>query len=232
MQKLNKILGIILAGGRGSRMGGVDKGLVLFNQQPLIQHVIHHLTPQVHTLIINANREISQYQTFGFKVMQDDIADFAGPLAGIRLGLLAAQQLDLLAAQQNDQLDFVLSAPCDSPNLPSDLAQRLMQGLIQSNADIAVASSEGNSHPVFCLCKKTVLASLDVFLAQGGRKVSAWQKSQAYTEVDFTDCSAAFVNINTAQDLADLESKVGGAMLSAQCSEWLRGHKPANSIGV
>ena len=199
MQNSNKILGIILAGGRGSRMGGVDKGLVRLKQQALIQHVIHRLAPQVSTLLINANREISQYQTFGFKVVQDDIADFAGPLVGIRLGLLAAQP--------NHQLDFVLSAPCDSPNLPSDLAQRLMQGLIQNKADIAVASTEGNTHPVFCLCKKSLLTSLDAFLAQGGRKVSAWQKSQSYTEVDFTDCSAAFININTAQDLADSESK-------------------------
>ena len=201
MQQSNKILGIILAGGRGSRMGGVDKGLVHLKQQPLIQYVIQRLSPQVNTLLINANREINQYQTFGLPIVQDDIADFAGPLAGLHLGLLAAQQ--------DSQFDFVLSVPCDSPSLPRDLAQRLMQGLIQNNVDIAIASSDGNTHPVFCLCKKNLLASLALFLAQGGRKVSDWQKSQSYAEVDFTDCTAAFMNINTLQDLADEESRIG-----------------------
>ena len=190
------ISSIILAGGRGSRMGGVDKGLVLFQQQPLIQHVISRLSSQVDEIIINANREIAQYEALGYAVLPDNIPDFIGPLAGIHLGLTHSKH------------DYVLTVPCDSPLLPLDLAQRLMQGLIVNNADIAVASSDSNTHPVFCLCKKNALANLDIYLAEGGRKVSAWQKSLKYAEVDFTDCSEAFINLNTLEEVKILESQL------------------------
>jgi molybdopterin-guanine dinucleotide biosynthesis protein A len=196
MEKSEKITGIILAGGRGTRMGGIDKGLVLLQQQPLVQHVIHRLAPQVDEIIINANREIAQYQALGLTVLQDDIPDFSGPLAGIHLGLT------------HSKYDYVLTVPCDSPHLPVDLAQRFMQALIENKADIVVASSNGNTHPVFCLCKKTVLLSLDNYLAQGGRKVSAWQKSLAYIEVDFTDGDNAFINLNTIEELSILEAQL------------------------
>lgn len=198
MGQAAKITGVILAGGRGTRMGGVDKGLVLLQQQPLVQHVINRLAPQVDEIIINANRGIAQYQTLGLTVLQDDLPDFAGPLAGVHLGLT------------HSKYDYVLTVPCDSPRLPVDLAQRLMQALIENSADAAVARRDGNTHPVFCLCKKTVLASLDHYLAQGGRKVSAWQKSLAYTEVDFTDSSDAFINLNTIEELSILEAQLNG----------------------
>ena len=177
-------------------MGGVDKGLILLQNKPLIQHVISRLRPQVDEILINANRKIAQYEAFGFKVLQDENQDFAGPLAGILLGLKHAKY------------ELVLSVPCDSPLLPLDLAQRLLNGMLERHADIAVASSDGSAHPVFCLCKKSVLSSLVDFLDDGERKVSAWQKSQAYCEVDFSDCNNAFVNLNTLEELRELELKL------------------------
>ncbi|MDI1309832.1 MAG: molybdenum cofactor guanylyltransferase [Methylotenera sp.] len=190
------ISAIILSGGRATRMNGVDKGLVPLQQKPLIQHVINRLTPQVDEILINANRELPSYQAFGYSVLQDEVEDFLGPLAGFSLGL------------QHAKYDYLLTVPCDSPLLPLDLAQRLMAALIENKAEIAVATSDGNSHPVFSLCKKTVLPSLTEYLQQGERRVSAWQKSQQYIEVDFSDCNEAFTNLNTFEDLAALELKL------------------------
>ena len=187
---------IILAGGHATRMGGVDKGLISLQNKPLIQHVISRLWPQVDEILISANREIAQYEAFGFKVLLDENQDFAGPLAGILLGLKHAKH------------ELVLSVPCDSPLLPLDLALRIYNGMLENHADIAVASSDGSTHPVFCLMKKSVLPSLIDFLDAGERKVSTWQKSQAYCEVDFSDCNNAFVNLNTLEELRELELKL------------------------
>jgi len=193
---LAAVSAIILAGGRATRMGGSDKGLVPLQNKPLIQHTINRLKPQVNEIIINANREIAQYETFGLKVVQDELENFAGPLAGISLGLKYAAN------------DLVLSVPCDSPLLPPDLTEILLKGMLESRADIAVASSDETAHPVFCLCKKSVLPSLQDFLEAGEHKVSAWQKSQKYVEVDFGNCMDAFVNLNTLEDLGRLEKQL------------------------
>jgi len=192
------ISAIILSGGRATRMNGVDKGLVLLQQKPLIQHVIDRLTPQVDEILINANREITQYQTFGYLVLQDEVEDFLGPLAGFSLGL------------QHAKHDYLLTVPCDSPLLSLDLVQRLMAGLIENNADVAVAvaSSDDSAHPVFCLCRKSVLPSLMDYLQQGERRVSTWQKSQKYIDVDFSDVADAFINLNTFEELTALELKL------------------------
>lgn len=194
-----QISAIILSGGRATRMNGADKGLVLLNQKPLIEHVIERLKPQVDEILINANREILQYQAFGYNVLQDEVPDFLGPLAGFSLGL------------QHAQHDFLLTVPCDSPLLPQDLAERLMKTLIEHDADIAVAKSDDDAHPVFSLCKKSMLPSLRTYLEQGERRVSAWQKSQKYIEVDFSDCSEAFTNLNTFEDLTALALKLSSS---------------------
>ena len=186
---------IILSGGLATRMNGVDKGLVLLQNKPLVQHVIKHIASQTNEIFINANREIAQYRSFGYPVLQDEMSGFLGPLAGFSLGLNYAKY------------DYILTVPCDSPLLPLDLVQRLMNQLQKSEADIAVASSQGSVHPVFCLCKKNLLPSLTEYLANGERRVSAWQKSQRYIEVDFSDCNDAFVNLNSPEDLAALEFK-------------------------
>lgn len=189
------ISSIILSGGLATRMGGVDKGLVLLQQKPLIQYVIERLIPQTDEILINANREISNYQAFNLPVLQDETPGFIGPLAGFSLGLKHAQQ-------------YLLTVPCDSPLLPLNLADRLFTSLIQQNADIAVAASDGHAHPVFSLCKTNALATLTDYLQQGGRKVSTWQKSLNYIEVDFSDNVDAFVNLNTIHDLESLQLKL------------------------
>lgn len=193
------ISSIILSGGRATRMGGMDKGLVVLRGKPLVQYVTECLKPQVDEIIINANREIISYQALGYSVLQDETADFIGPLAGISLGLKHAKH------------DYLLISPCDSPLLPSDLAQRLYSSSLKQDVDIAVAMSEGDAHPVFCLCKKSVLPSLTQYLQQGGRKVSTWQKSLNYIEVDFSDNAEAFINLNTFADLAAMELKLSHA---------------------
>jgi molybdopterin-guanine dinucleotide biosynthesis protein A len=194
------ISAIILSGGRATRMNGADKGLVLLQNKPLVQHVIERLSPQVNEILINANREITTYQAFGYTVLQDETDDFLGPLAGFLLGLKHAKH------------DYVLTVPCDSPLLPRYLAERLYNSMAESQADIAVATSDGDTHPVFCLMKKNVLPSLQAFLENGERKVSAWQKSQQYIEVDFSDSAledgtSAFTNLNTFEELNRLELK-------------------------
>jgi len=177
-------------------MGGIDKGLMLFRQKPLITHVINRLAPQVDEITINANREIEAYQSLGYRVLQDEIADFAGPLAGIQLGLKYAGS------------EYVLTVPCDSPLLPLDLAGRLQAALVQHHADIAIVSCNGNTHPVFCLCKRSVLPALNDYLNRGGRKVGEWQQNLNHVYVDFSDCSQAFTNLNTQKDLMDFEAEL------------------------
>ena len=186
-------------------MNGLDKGLVLLQNKPLIAHVITRLARQVDETFINANREIAQYEVFDLPVLQDENAEFTknyiGPLAGFSLVL------------QHAKHEYVLTVPCDSPLLPLDLAQRLYNNMAANRMDIAVASSDGNTHPVFCLMKKSVLPSLTDYLAIGERKVSTWQKSQQTIEVDFSDCAlqdgtSAFVNLNTFDDLKALEQKL------------------------
>lgn len=194
-----QVSSIILSGGLATRMGGMEKGLVSLQQKSLVQHLIERLLPQTDEILINANRGIPSYQAYGYPVLEDDIAGFIGPLAGFALGLKYAKH------------DYLLTVPCDSPLIPMDLVARLQANLIIQDAEIAVASSEGEAHPVFSLCKRNVLPSLQTYLQQGGRKVSAWQKSLRYIEVDFSDQSDAFINLNTATDLTALEMKLSYA---------------------
>ena len=183
------VTALILAGGRATRMGGVDKGLVLLNNKPLIAHVIERLQTQVDEIIINANRELETYRTLDYQVFADEIADFAGPLAGIQLGLKHATS------------EYLLTSPCDCPLLPANLCEKLLGALNTHHADIAIATSHNNDHPVICLCKKSVLASLNSYLQQGGRKVSIWQKSLRHVYVDFSVTPDVFSNINTPEEL-------------------------------
>lgn len=194
-----KISAIILAGGQANRMAGAGKGLVALQDKPLVQHVIERLAPQVDEILINANREIPQYEAFDLPVLQDQHANFIGPLAGFALGL------------QHGKHEYVLTVPCDSPVLPTDLTARLAHALMSQEADIAVAKSAGDTHPVFSLMKKSVLPSLLAYLDEGERKVSSWQKSLNYIEVEFNDVSEAFVNLNTFEELEALALKLGHA---------------------
>ena len=189
MAGTDKITGILLAGGQGRRMGGVDKGLQLLRGKPMAQHVIERFAPQVDELLINANQNIEQYQGLGYRVIPDAIGGFVGPLAGLHRGLSEAAH------------PLVVTAPCDSPFLPLDLVAKLHAALAQQNAELAVARTGDQPHPVFCLCRKSVLGSLTAFLESGGRKIDWWYAQLKVADVDFVD-EAAFRNINTREELS------------------------------
>ncbi len=195
------LTGLVLAGGRGMRMGGVDKGLQLLRGEALASHVLKRLAPQTGALLISANRNADVYAAlgapFGATVVADTLTGFPGPLAGLLAGLRAAGT------------PFVLSAPCDSPGLPADLAARLAHALEAQGADIATVTttdSLGNTsiHPVFALLRTSLADDLSAFLEAGERKVRAWYARHKTAEVAFTD-ERAFYNINSLQELADLE---------------------------
>ncbi len=183
------ITGVLLAGGRGSRMGGTDKGLALLGGQPMAAWVLARLAPQVDELIVNANQNAACYAAFGYPVFGDDLPDFAGPLAGLHAALVRARQ------------PLVVSAPCDSPFLPNDLVARLAAALHAAQADVAVAKTHGQVHPVFCLCRRKLAGHLHEFLAGGGRGMARWHSSLKVVEVPFDDEEAAFRNINTHEEL-------------------------------
>lgn len=189
-----KITGVILAGGLGRRMGGIDKGLQELRGQPLVHWVVERLAPQVDELLINANQNGERYAAFGHRVVPDQIPDFAGPLAGLHAALSAAAH------------PLVATAPCDSPFLPADLIARLFAALTAADADLAVARTFDQAHPVFCLCKRQVLPHLTEFLASGGRKIDRWYSTLNIVEVAFDDEADAFENINTREELSRFDT--------------------------
>jgi molybdopterin-guanine dinucleotide biosynthesis protein A len=181
------ISGIVLAGGQGRRMGGVDKGLQLLRGKPMVAEVLARLAPQVAEIVINANQNRDAYQKIGHRVVADDIGGFAGPLAGLHAGMKAASH------------PLVITVPCDSPFLPLDLVSRLHASL--KDNDLSVAKTGDRTHPVFSLMKRTLRESLEAFLAQGGRKIDAWYGALKFVEVPFDDEAEAFRNINTLEEL-------------------------------
>lgn len=191
---LTPVTGVVLAGGLGRRMGGVDKGLQRFRGKPLVQWAIERFAPQVDELLINANQHLDEYRALGYPVIPDAIDGFAGPLAGLHRALTEARH------------DRVATVPCDSPFLPLDLVPRLTAALEAHGADLAVARTGDQPHPVFCLCRKGVLPALTAFLAAGGRKIDAWYASLRTIAVAFDDAAAAFSNINTREELQNFEA--------------------------
>lgn len=200
------ITGLILAGGRGSRMGGVDKGLQNFNGLPLALHALMRLGPQVDSVMVNANRNLSAYESFGAAVWPDASADFAGPLSGFLVGLERAET------------PYLLTVPCDTPRLPLDLAERLTEALTREQADIAMAAApeqdangvtQIRTQPVFCLLKIELSESLVKFTHAGGRKIDSWTAQHKTVIVPFdapSDDPLAFANVNTLNELQALES--------------------------
>ena len=192
-----EITGLILAGGRAQRMGGMDKGLVPFMGKPLIEHAIDRLTPQVTTILINANRNHDRYAQYGHAVIADHHADFAGPLAGFAAGL------------EHCNTEYLLSVPCDSPVFPLNLSKRMLEIMKETQSDLIYASSKDASNaiwtqPVFCLMRRSVQPSLQEFLDQGGRKIDRWFEALPSSTVVFAD-EAAFANTNTPEELQALE---------------------------
>jgi len=191
---------IILSGGRGSRMGGGDKGLQPFMGSSMVLHAAQRLRPQVCKVMISANRNISTYLSFCDEVWPDSKGEFEGPLAGFKVGL------------EHTQTKYLLTAPCDCPHLPLDLAARLGQGLLDQNAQLAMARAPElgvlRAQPVFCLMRANVLQSLEEFMQRGGRKIEDWSQTLKRVMVDFDqkeDDPLAFSNVNTPEQLMALE---------------------------
>lgn len=195
------LTGLVLAGGRGQRMGGVDKGLQRLQGKPLAAHVLARLAPQVGALAISANRNREVYAELGAPwqaaVIADTLPDYPGPLAGLLAGLRAART------------EWLLSTPCDSPWLPADLGARLAeaaraQGTLVATASTANAAGEVSLHPVFALVHTSLADDLAASLGAGERKVRAWYARHTAAEVAFAD-ERAFYNVNSLQELADLD---------------------------
>jgi molybdopterin-guanine dinucleotide biosynthesis protein A len=186
---MNGVSGIVLAGGQGRRMGGVDKGLQPLRGKPMVAWVVERLAPQVGEIVINANQNLETYAGFGHRVVADDVGGFAGPLAGLHAGLAAAAH------------PLVVTVPCDSPFLPLDLVARLRAALGAN--DLAVAKTGEQPHPVFSLVRGSVHDHLTKYLAGGGRKIDAWYATLRVVEVAFDDEADAFRNINTREELND-----------------------------
>lgn len=203
------ITGLVLAGGRATRMGGIDKGLQPFRGRPLAQHALARLQPQVGALMLNANRNLAQYAALGAPynapVWPDGLADYAGPLAGFLSGL------------EHCPTPWLLTVPCDTPLFPHDLAARLAAVAAREGSDIAIAAApETNDmghirlrpQPVFSLMHVRLLPSLLRFTADGGRKIQAWALAQRCSSVGFDqpgDDARAFFNTNTLAELQHLE---------------------------
>jgi molybdopterin-guanine dinucleotide biosynthesis protein A len=198
---IEDITGVILAGGRGSRMGGVDKGLQNFNGMPLALATLVRLQPQVGSVMINANRNLAAYEAFGVPVWPDVIGDYAGPLAGF------------LTALERCETTWLATVPCDTPLFPHDLVQRLAAAANAQQADIAMASApeedgQLRTQPVFCLLRVDLLESLVTFTQSGGRKIDAWTALHKTISVPFdtaADEARAFYNANTLEELHRLE---------------------------
>jgi molybdopterin-guanine dinucleotide biosynthesis protein A len=200
----HQITGVILAGGRGSRMGGVDKGLQTFRGVPMAMFTLLRLSPQVGEIIINANRNLAAYESFGVPVWPDSLADYAGPLAGI------------LTALEHCETEYLVTVPCDTPLFPTDLVARLGEALEREHAEIAMAAaseesaagSQVRAQPVFSLMKRELMESLVRFTHEGGRKIDAWTAQHRTVLVPFDregDDPAAFFNANTVAELHRLE---------------------------
>jgi molybdenum cofactor guanylyltransferase len=215
MKLSERVAGVVLAGGRSSRMGGCDKSLKLFAGKPLLAHAIERLKPQVGDLVINANGDPSRYASFALPVVADSMPDHAGPLAGVQAGLA-------WFARNRPDLTYVVTVAGDTPFFPADLVQRFLAAL-PSRPTLVVARSDKGTHPVFGLWPVAMAPDLDKALKRGMRKVGAWAKQQGAVEVYFPKVEAngrlvdPFFNINRPEDLAEAE-----ALLSPQRLEALK----------
>jgi molybdopterin-guanine dinucleotide biosynthesis protein A len=193
---LEDISGVVLAGGRGSRMGGVDKGLQNHGGMALALHALLRLQLQVGAVMINANRNLGAYEAMGAPVWPDAMPDYPGPLAGLLTGL------------EHCETPYLVSVPCDTPNFPTDLVARLSAALVQADAEIAMAAAPEDgtlrTQPVFCLLKTELLGSLVQYLQSGQRKIDRWTAMHRCVVVEFDDAEA-FFNANTLAELRQLQ---------------------------
>jgi molybdopterin-guanine dinucleotide biosynthesis protein A len=187
----------ILAGGRATRMGGVDKGLVELGGRAMVEYVLDALRGQTSRMLINANRSVDQYERYGVQVVRDRQEGFLGPLAGIASMMAAADT------------EWLLTSPCDSPQVPADLGARLWQAVARDGADIGVAHSGERLEPVFALLRCSLRGDLEAYLDEGERKIDRWYQRHRMATADFSDCPEMFVNVNTLSQRDDLAAQLG-----------------------
>jgi len=192
--KQAKITGVILAGGRARRMGGQDKGLIPLIDRPLITYVLDAVKPCVDQLLINANRSQEEYKRFQIPVISDETTGFDGPLAGI------------LAAMKVSQTDALITAPCDTPMLQERMVQRMINTMRNHEAEICVAHDGNRLQPVFLGLDCELKKNLERYLDSGNRKIDIWLNQHVMKVVDYSDCPEMFVNINSPDELADIEA--------------------------
>jgi len=190
-----QVSAVILAGGKGRRMGGQDKGQLELNGRPLIEYVLETIQPQVKTILINANRHQAEYARYGYPVVPDLLQGYQGPLAGFATGMRAATT------------PYIVTLPCDGPFSPPDLVARMATALEKEHADIAVAHDGERLQPVYALLPINLLSSLESFLAAGERKIDLWYAQHKMARVDFSDVAKTFRNINTPQDQHRLQQE-------------------------
>jgi molybdopterin-guanine dinucleotide biosynthesis protein A len=193
-----QVTGVILAGGRATRMGGEDKGLVPVNGRPMIAWVIDALRPQVADVLVNANRNQERYGEFGCRVIDDGDSDFRGPLAGMVSGMQAART------------PYIAVVPCDSPLISAELVRRLYAAVTSSGSTIAAAHDGERLQPVFALLSCELLDDLAGYLDDGERKIDRWYARHGYERVDFSDVAGSFANINAPDDKRALEDVLAG----------------------
>jgi len=180
---------IILAGGKGRRMGGQDKGLIAFKNDSLIKHIIDAISQQADNILINANRNIEKYAKYGYPVVEDSLSDFQGPLAGF------------MAAMSVAKTEYILTLPCDGPIIVENYLEKMIRGLNNAGREIAVASDGQRMQPVYALIPVNLQSSLHKFLSEGERKIDKWYQQHETSLVEFNPESGLFTNMNTLEDI-------------------------------
>lgn len=193
MNQSQEIIGVVLAGGRATRMGGKDKGLQLLNGKPLWQHVADALASQVSARVLSANRHIDIYQRSGLPVYQDTLADYPGPLAG------------MLSVMQQDRGEWFVFCSCDTPFIPACLVERMVQQ--RGDSRVVWAHDGERDHPTIALIHRSLIPALQDYLAAGERRVMVFMRQSGGHSVDFSDLKSAFVNVNTLEDLQTMQEK-------------------------
>lgn len=193
MNQSQEIIGVVLAGGRATRMGGKDKGLQLLNGKPLWQHVADALAGQVSARVLSANRHIDIYQRSGLPVYQDTLADYPGPLAG------------MLSVMQQDRGEWFVFCSCDTPFIPACLVERMVQQ--RGDSRVVWAHDGERDHPTIALIHRSLIPALQDYLAAGERRVMVFMRQAGGHSVDFSDLKSAFVNVNTLEDLQTMQEK-------------------------
>ncbi|MEQ1485066.1 molybdenum cofactor guanylyltransferase MobA [Methyloglobulus sp.] len=197
MDTQTKVIGVILAGGLARRMNNQDKGLIQFKGQPMVSYAIAAMNTVADQTIINANRNIPEYQAFGLPVISDQTDSFDGPLAGVLTAMMFAET------------GVLLVMPCDSPLVKADHLRKLLSARAETDADVAVAFDGERLHPVFLAIKVSLQPSLHDYLQSGQRKMDTWLEQQKIVKTDFSAEPGIFTNINSMTELSALEAQVG-----------------------